>query len=634
MPKPKTNPILLSSRIEASSFVDEAMTCSVIAYAGAPVSTWEGDYTLSLDAGAVDFSRTSNGAGVFLDHNHSIDAQVGTIIGAELIEGKGVRMDIRFGAHPEAARYYQGAKDGIYRNLSIGAMVQKKKDITAENSSRKQFLATKWQPFEVSLVGVPADPRARFLSQEESPEPEDETEVQGSAPDKSKEVHMDTPEVNTGQTAAPNPEVIAAAVKAEGARVSAIHAIGAKAGLPAEAIQSAAGNPSITIEAFKGVVADHLMAEHAKQPDTRHGAAAATVVGDESDKRRHIMGQALLAQIDGAKYKADDANDYRGMRISRLAEECVKASGRSVRGLSVNDIAVMAMHSTSDFPYILENTARKVMLDQYSYATPTYRTWAKGGTAVDFKAMSRLRLSETPTFNEVPEGDEITMGTMSESKESYAILTYGRGLSFTRQMIVNDDLGAFNGLAAEFGMQAARKENKLVYAILQANAAMGDGTALFHANHGNLGVGAIGNTGLDAMFLAMATQKGLDGETVLNIEPKYLIVPIAKQTTAKTAMTAVGPNVKTSDQNWFAGRLEVIADAELDTNGSGNTVWYAAADPGMVPTIEYAHLSGANGPQMIRKENDGGILGVQLYCYFDFGAKAIDWKGLYKSSGS
>jgi hypothetical protein len=126
----------------------------------------------------------------------------------------------------------------------------------------------------------------------------------------------------------------------------------------------------------------------------------------------------------------------------------------------------------------------------------------------------------------------------------------------------------------------------------------------------------------------------MDGVSILNLTPKYLIVPAAKESTARTNVMLVGPNVAAASQNWFAGRLEVVADAELDLNGSGTTVWYGAADPAVAPGIEYCHLQGAEGPQFFRKDNEQGVLGMQFYAYEDFAAKAVDWRSLYKSSGA
>jgi hypothetical protein len=96
--------------------------------------------------------------------------------------------------------------------------------------------------------------------------------------------------------------------------------------------------------------------------------------------------------------------------------------------------------------------------------------------------------------------------------------------------------------------------------------------------------------------------------------------------TAVTAMRETGPSVKISDQNWFAGMLEVVSDAELTDTAK----WYGAAATG---DVEYANLAGAPGPQFYRVENAGDILGVRINVFLDFAAKAVGWKGLYYSSG-
>lgn len=431
---------------------------------------------------------------------------------------------------------------------------------------------------------------------------------------------------NTGAQARPDPNAIASAALAERNRVIEITKLGNKLGLAELAgthVESGA-----TLEDFRAAA---LTSIAERQVETRGATSTATVTRDERDTRLSLAGDAVLALVD-SKQKLDDQNPFRGMRVSRMAEELLTRSGQNTRGMSIHQIAELSMHAAADFPLILADSARKTMLAGYAAATPTYRLWTKKSTNPDFKTVSRLRLSEAPAPLKVAEGAQITLGTMSESREQYALLTYGRGLSFTRQMLINDDLGAFMDLNRAFGIQTARFENKTVYAVLTANAAMSDSVTLFHATHGNSSTGTLGNTGLDTMLTSMAVQKGLDGVTVLNLEPEFLIVPKAKEATARVAMTAVGPSVKSSDQNWFAGRFTVVADAELDATST--TAWYAAANPSIAPGIEYAHLEGAEGPQMIRKENEGAVLGVQIYSYIDFAAKAVDWRPLYYSTGS
>lgn len=452
-------------------------------------------------------------------------------------------------------------------------------------------------------------------------------DVQGSAPDKpEKEVSlMENPDVTPqGQNQAPDLEAIRAE---ERRRISEIQRIGAAAHMSAEQIAAAIDNAT-TVQSFRERAFDAMLAQ-ASTHETRVGVA---VTADGTDKRRDAMTAAILNRISSSAYNVDNQNPYRQMSCLRMAEEALAESGVKVRGMAPAEIAIKAMHSTSDFPYILENTARKRLLDSYSLQNPTYKIWTAASSTPDFKTMSRTRLGEAPTFELVPDGGEIKLGTMAESREQYAIATYGKGISFTRQMLINDDLGAFNNLIGAFGAQAARLENKTVYAILTANANMADGNALFVAGHSNTGTGVIGNTALDAMFVAMRTQKGLDGVSILNIVPRYLIVPASKEATANAAMVNVGPSVKAADQNWFAGRLQVVADGELDATST--VVWYGAADPSILPGIEYSYLEGAVGPQIVRKENEGGVLGVTLYAFLDFGAKAVDWRPLYHSTGA
>ena len=68
-----------------------------------------------------------------------------------------------------------------------------------------------------------------------------------------------------------------------------------------------------------------------------------------------------------------------------------------------------------------------------------------------------------------------------------------------------------------------------MWGIFTSNPAMADGAALFHASRKNLaGTGAaLDVAGLAKARTAMAQQRGLDGKTLLNVRPSYLVVPSA-----------------------------------------------------------------------------------------------------------
>ena len=77
--------------------------------------------------------------------------------------------------------------------------------------------------------------------------------------------------------------------------------------------------------------------------------------------------------------------------------------------------------------------------------------------------------------------------------------------------------------------------------------------------------------------------------------------------------------------------LTPISEPRLDAASA--TAWYLAASPNQIDTIEYAYLEGQQGAY-IETRNGFDVDGVEIKCRLDFGAKAIDWRGLYKNAGA
>lgn len=238
---------------------------------------------------------------------------------------------------------------------------------------------------------------------------------------------------------------------------------------------------------------------------------------------------------------------------------------------------------------------------------PSYRVWARRApNAPDFKSMSVVNLAGAPDLLQTNEHGEFKYGAMTDGKETYALTTYGRIVSLTRQAIVNDDLRGFDRLVGAFGNSAARLENRTVYGILTTNANMGDGGALFNATavttaggHANLTSSgtAISIDSLGVGRANMRAKKGLQSEE-LNLAPKYLIVPSTKEQLAYqyTSSQYVPATAATVNEFRTGGRtaLEPVVEAILDANST--TAWYLAADNGAIDTVEFCYLDGAEGP--------------------------------------
>jgi hypothetical protein len=221
---------------------------------------------------------------------------------------------------------------------------------------------------------------------------------------------------------------------------------------------------------------------------------------------------------------------------------------------------------------------------------------------------------------------------MTTAKESYSLATFGRIFGLSRQAIVNDDLGAFGDLAGKFGRIAAEFVAQKLVDLLASNPTMAtDSTALFHANHGNLGTAAvISITSLTEALKMMRLAKGLDGKTPIDATPKYLVVPAALEVVAKQYIAQITAT-KAADVNPFQTTLELVVDPRLDAKSA--TSWYLSADPAVLDTIEYSYLDSEPGPQL-ELHNGFKVDGVEMRVRLDFGCGVIDHRGLFKNVGA
>ena len=132
----------------------EKRTVEVAFSSEEPVERWFGEEVLSHAVGAVDLSRLNDGgAGLF---NHDWDDQIGVIERAWIDADKRGRALVRFGNGAKAAEKFQDVQDGILRHISVGYSIVNFEEEVSDDI--RTFTATRWQPYEISFVTVPADP--------------------------------------------------------------------------------------------------------------------------------------------------------------------------------------------------------------------------------------------------------------------------------------------------------------------------------------------------------------------------------------------------------------------------------------------------------------------------------------------
>jgi ATP-dependent protease ClpP protease subunit len=386
-----------------------------------------------------------------------------------------------------------------------------------------------------------------------------------------------------------------------------------------------------------------LLAKLAEGAEPLAGGAGRYEVGRDLSQEHYREGvtAALLHRANpGAHAMTDKAREFRGSSLVDLAREACARAGVNTRGMNQREVAVKALHSTSDFPFVLENIITKSLRAAYESTPRSFVPFCRQATLPDFKEVSRVQLGGAPNLKRVIEGAEYEQGTIGEGREKYALSKYGRIVAVTWETIVNDDLDAFTRLPAMFGRSAADLESDLVYAILTGNPAMADGNDLFSGAHGNLGTAAALQNALNPalanplneMQELMMLQKGIEGRYI-TVRPEYLIVPPRLAETA-LRVTAAGfaPNAA-GDINVIGRTLTPIVEPRLQDSPGTATNYFGAASPNAVDTIEYAYLDGEAGP-FTEARNGFEVDGLQVKCRHVFGTKAIDWRGLFKNAGA
>lgn len=648
------------ARVQVKTFDAEARTVDVCFTTGAKgkrFSWWTGETfyeELEVSEAACKLERLNAGAAVLNSHNAwDLNSQIGVVERA-WIDGEKGYATIRLSDREDVAGIVRDIANGIIRNVSVGYTVARYQDVTAsEDEKFKTYRAVDWEPCEVSFVAVPFDAGAQSRSKEKSGEQPTLFEVEiiettrGQAGTNLTR-ESDMGEKNPTPTPAPAPTQVdleaekraaaEAATAAERTRAAGIRDACRKLGLD-EKLAEEHVNKGTAVEAFRALAIE-AKATADESSNTRTANAHVTVGGqDEHVVRAAGMETALLHRSSPTNKLDDNGRRFSGMSLVEMARMHLEAHGVRTVGMNRVQIAEKAlqfragMHSTSDFPYILANVANKALMTGYAQleAKQTFLPLVKPAFTPDFKQVSRVARGEAPTPSLVPEGAEITYGTIGERREVYTIGTYAKIIAITEEAIVNDDLGAFTSLPRDMGAACARLESDVVWSIFTANAAMGDTVALFDSGHGNVGTsGVISIATIAELEEKMMLQTGINGAN-LDIRPKYLIVPVNLKAVAEQF---VSQNLMASESgkvNPYAGRLTVIAEPRLD--GTDTTDWYMAADPNDgVDIIETLKLEGTSGP--VTSMKDGWDRnGVEVKVKHYFGAKALDWRGVAMNEG-
>ena len=513
---------------------------------------------------AVDLSRL-NAIGTLL-FNHNRDAVIGKVLRA-WIEGSRGQAEVEFDPDAQSETIYQKVKGGTLKGVSIGYRINNVEEVReGKTSTDGRFpgpclIARRWQPYEISIVSVPADdtvgvgraaeppftrniPKGGIyaMSEQQRKLAEDmarqktltETAAnENRAFSDTEQAEYDAlqrdidalimeiagrraqPDANANAPVTPSPAAVPdesqtdgvqRAIEAERRRVADITALCRQFEIdPSEHIREGRDMNQV-----RALILDKLAREH---PPI--GSGVRVEESGEDDFRRDAS-DALMLRSGRVTLEqpSDGARQLSSMSLRDLAIECLSREGRGANELlrmNPDDLYMeltrQFYNPTAAFPAILDQTIRKSIVQLYNKVPTTFQRITTKGSLRDFKqtADHEYVIGGVGDFLLVPENGELKADApRTELLPQRKLDTYGKQFSMTRQAFINDDIGFLTEVPGLYATAAKKTIDKQVYKLLFDGKTRNifDGNPLFDKNthHKNLAA-------TDAAPTAAAIQK-------------------------------------------------------------------------------------------------------------------------------
>ena len=302
-------------KVEAESRTVEFPFSSELA-----VERWFGDEVLSHKSGAADLTRLNDGAPLLFNHN--MDEIIGVVERAWMGEDKRCYARVRFAKTARADEVMSMVEDGILKNVSFGYRINEM--VESVKDGKSTYTATRWEPFEVSMVTVPADHTVGIGRAEASDERE--VTVLRMTEESAQPAEQPTEEITMSeQSTTVDVEVIATqAAEAERSRIAAIEALGQR--FNAADLSRKLISEGVSIDAARAAFLEEIKVD--QKPLS--GKEADVGLTDKEVRQFSVL-RALNALANPSDKAAWEAAAFE----REVSEAASKAAGKSARGIFV-----------------------------------------------------------------------------------------------------------------------------------------------------------------------------------------------------------------------------------------------------------------------------------------------------------
>jgi HK97 family phage prohead protease len=613
------------------SLDEEARTVDVVAATETPVlrsQLFGENYNevLACTTAAIDAGRLQ-GLPVIDSHDRSsVLSVIGQVV-AHKIAGRQLLTTVKFADSERGRAAFDLVKSGMLTRVSVGYRILE----ISEKAGRGEIptvTATRWEPFELSFVSVPADPQAAVRGVSQMPKiivnDDDVIEDDNGG---TQQLRRDAPTQR---------------------RFDALISQAVERGLDRDALEAEIEGVR-TLNGARNIVFD-MLADQANRTRTAPGRSTIRNEPNAANMQEHVIA-AFAERLGGTPAGGD--NPYRGRSMTEVMRKYMGALGDTeVRSMSDRDLADImtgaraynprysnqyrgvGAHTTSDFADLLVASGDRVLMARFNADPSPLKLLSYKRNARDFRPQTHIRPGEAPLLDKLTENGLLKYGTLSSQAISLQIDFYAKGFALSRKAIINDDLGAFSDFISAFAQSALQTEGNLFFELLSANSFGGkkysDNKNFFHADHGNLaGTGGLVDVStLSAARMAMRTQENVNGTGTAGVTPKVLLVGPALETVAQQVVAQINAT-KSEDVNPFSGQLQVMVENRYSGNG-----WWLFADPAVRPAFIYGYLDGYDGPFFTTSKHTSVSHGALFECGLDFGCDVYEYRAAYFNPGA
>ena len=602
--------------------VDEATRTAKFTFmTEAPCDNWFVPESCLCEKENCDLKRFKNGVMPLL-FNHKRDSVIGRIANVTF-ENKRAIAEAVFDKDEESDKIFQKILSGSLKGVSVGYVrlhtvrVNSGSEYKGVKYKETTDVTDKWQPYEVSIVSCPADPDCGI-----GRELNEDMEIK-----ESEEKAMENTKPNVA--AQDNGQVANEAMLAERSRTAEIYAVCRQFNVESEKVESYIKEAK-TVDAVRKAILDD-MAEKAKP-------AKVTVTEDAGDKmiERAVDGLALHYGIISDKDACKGADEYRSGSLRSIAEDCLIAGGKSereLRHMTSHEVfeEMFNSHSramgTEQFAAVVDNFANKAMLKGYKERPVTFTNLVSKGSNKDFKPTYKYRLGLDGVPEVMPpESSEFKYQSMKDERVSASIATYGKAISFTREIFINDDLGmvvkAIRNQAAGF----RRLQEQMFYTLLTT------GITYNTTTHKNLAANnlTISLKGYAEVRTLMRKQQDAEKKGYVGVFPKFVVASDEYAYKHEQLLVSIADPASSNSgvANVMRDKMQLITSPYLT-----GAAYYVVANPAELEGIEYTTLNNVDRPYS-RTVIPQNHLGIDYQFWMDFGFNLIDYRAFAKNAAS